>query len=125
VTALFLVALAAAGTIPNLRSVSSQRHHVVAVFALDDLAPGEIAVSSRLRTTRSGAFFASDVRLREWMAPQTQANGLARWDTRHTLRPGTYYVEISGIVTETDCKPGLHPCREDWSNIRRLVVPRL
>ena len=126
VTAALLATTAgAANTVPNLRSVSAPRHHAVAVFALGELAPGEIVVSSRPRITRSGGFFTNDVRFREWMAPHVEADGLARWSTQHTLRPGTYYVQISGIATETDCKPGLHPCRENWSNVRRLVVPRL
>jgi hypothetical protein len=123
--ALLVTTAPAASTLPNLRSVSSQRQHAVVVFALRDLAPGEIALSTSSRTTRSGTFFAGDVRFREWMAPQTRPDGLARWSTRHVLPPGTYYVAISGIVTETDCKPGVHPCREVWSNVRRLVVPRL
>ena len=122
--ALFWMTPAAASPDPNLRSVSAQRHHVVAVFALGDLAPGEIVVSSNARTTRSGAFLARDVKLREWMRPQIEASGLARWATRHTLPAGTYYVQVSGIVTQIDCKPGLHPCLEDWSNVRRLAVPR-
>jgi hypothetical protein len=120
--AALLPALTAAATVPNLRVVSSRDRHVVALFALGDLAPGEIAIASDTRTGPDGAFRPASVKLREWMAPRQLQNGLARWRTRHVLRPGVYYVEVSGLVTETDCKPGVHPCREDWSAMRRVVV---
>jgi hypothetical protein len=120
--AALLPTLTAAATIPNLRSVSSHDRHVVALFALGDLAPGEIAIASNIQIGPDGAFRSASVKLREWMAPRQLQNGLARWRTRHALRPGVYYVEVSGLVTQTGCKPGVHPCREDWSGMRRVVV---
>ncbi len=117
-----LPALGAAAALPNLHSVSSRDRHVVVIFALGGLAPGEIAVSSDPRTGPEGAFRSASVKLREWMAPRQLQGGLGRWRTRHTLRPGVYYVEVSGLVTETNCKPGIHPCGETWSNMRRVVV---
>ena len=120
--AALLPTLSAAAALPNLRAVSSHDRHVVALFALGDLAPGEIAVASDTRTGPDGAFRPANVKLREWMAPRQLQSGFARWRTRNTLRPGVYYVEVSGLVTQTDCKPGIHPCREDWSGMRRVIV---
>ncbi len=117
-----LTAVPAAASLPSLRSVSSHRRHVVAVFALGDLAPGHILVATRPTRERGGAFPAENVRLREAMSPSLR-NGLYRWQTRHTLRPGTYFVEISARPITTDCLP-IKGCPVLWSNVRRLVVRR-
>jgi hypothetical protein len=115
-----LATVSAAATVPSLRSVSSHRRHVVAVFALGDLVPGQILVATRPGKDRSGAFTAANVRLREWMSPRFR-NGLYRWQTKHTLRPGTYFVEISARPITTDCLP-VKGCPSIWSNVRRLVI---
>lgn len=114
--------LSAAGTLPSLRSVSSHRRHVVAVFTLGELVPGEILVASRPATGRTGALKPVNLRLRESMAPSVR-NGIARWETKRALRPGTYYVQVSGRPLGLDCLP-LKGCPEYWSNVRRLVVQK-
>jgi hypothetical protein len=45
-----------------------------------------------------------------------------RWRTRHRVRPGRYYVQVSGIVLGLDCTPH-KPCPIGWSNVPRVVVP--
>jgi hypothetical protein len=117
-----LTAVSAAASVPNLRSVSSQRRHVVAVFVLNDLTPGQIVVANKAARTPTGAFLAANVRLRETMAP-TYRNGAYHWRTKHVLRPGRYFVEISARPITTDCLP-VKTCPVLWSNVRRLIVPR-
>jgi hypothetical protein len=117
---------ATAARLPSLRSVTPTTRHLSAVFALGDLAPGRIAVATSDRTELGGAFAATSVVVREWMSPRRLANGLERWTTRHTLRPGVYYVEVSGVAIGIDCKPGkpgTPVCREVWSRPRRVLVP--
>jgi hypothetical protein len=123
--AALLPVMSAAATQPNLRSVSSHRRHVVAVFTLGELAPGEILVASRPATGRTGALKPANLRLRESMAPSVR-NGVARWETKRALRPGTYYIQVSGRPVDLDCLP-LKGCPEYWSNVRRLAIrkPRL
>lgn len=121
-SAALLVSIASASPVPYLRSAGANRGHIVAVFALDDLAPGQIAVAVKPTTGLDGAFVAANVRLTESMRPSRVANGY-RWRTRHTLRPGRYYVEVSGRVFGLDCMPG-KPCPTPWSNVRRVMVPR-
>jgi hypothetical protein len=43
--------------------------------------------------------------------------------TRHSLRPGRYWVQVSAAVTGLDCLPA-KPCRASWSNVRSLAIPR-
>ncbi len=120
--AVVLTAASAASPTPYLRTAGVQRGHVVAVFSLGELAPGHIRVATRPRTLPNGAFVTANVRLDEALRPTRVANGY-RTRTRHTLTPGRYYVEVSGIVLGLDCTP-LKPCRQDWSNVRRVVIPR-
>jgi hypothetical protein len=117
-----LTSVSAASPSPYLRSVAAQRGHVVAVFTLNELAPGHIVVAVRPETKPNGAFVAANIRVNETLRAIPVTNGY-RDRTRHTLRPGRYYVEVSGIVLGLDCTPH-KPCKEDWSNIRRVVIPR-
>jgi hypothetical protein len=121
-SAALLVSIASAAPAPYLRSVGIHRGHIVAVFALAELGPGQIAVAVKPTTEPSGAFVAANVRLKESMRPTRVANGY-RWQTRHTLRPGRYYVQVSGIVLGLDCLPR-KPCPMRWSNARRATIPR-
>jgi hypothetical protein len=118
-----LTSLAGAASLPYLRSASSQRRHVVAVFTLGELAPSRIAVAVSSVTGANGAFVPANVRIKEVVHATRVTNGY-RVRTQHTLRPGKYYVQVSGLVVGLDCTP-LKPCREDWSNVRRVVIPRL
>jgi hypothetical protein len=120
--AALLTGISAASPSPYLRSATVRRSHVVVVFTLGDLAPGQIVVASKPATQPNGAFVQANVRLREQMRPVATAGGY-RWRTRHTLRPGRYYVQVSGIVIGLDCTPH-KPCPVGWSNVRRVRVPR-
>jgi hypothetical protein len=114
---------AAATPQPFLRSVGASRGHVVAVFTRGDLAPGKIVVAVRPGTGRDGSFLRQNVRLKEPIARETPLRGGYRVRTRHTLRPGRYYVQVSGAVIGLDCTP-VKPCPVRWSNIRRVAVRR-
>ena len=119
--ALFATAVSAASRVPYLQSVSASHRHVVAVFTLGpDLAPGRILVAAGSQTSPNGQFVKANVRLNEPLRAVKVAGGF-RTQTRHTLRPGRYFVEVSGTVIGLDCTP-LKPCRTDWSNVRRVVI---
>lgn len=124
--AAFAVALpasfAAASPVPYLRSVGVQHRHVIAVIALDDLAPDHIAVAAGPKTGADGAFVRANVLFTETLRVTRIASGY-RATTRHRLRPGRYYAQVSGLIVGLDCAPA-RPCREQWSNVRRVVVPR-
>ena len=110
--------------LPYLQSAYPQRSHVVAVFSLGDdpdLAPDQIAVAVSAAAEPNGSFVPANVRLQE-TASVTQATKGERARTRGTLRPGVYYVKVSAVVVGFACTP-LKPCRRNWSNARRVVVP--
>jgi hypothetical protein len=120
--AAFLAGASASSTAPYLRSVSVSNRHVVVVFRLGELAPGRILVAVKPQTTSSGEFVKASVRLDEGLRVTRTATGF-RARTRHSLRPGRYYVEVSGLVVAVDCTPK-KPCPANWSNIRRVRVRR-
>ncbi len=108
--------------LPYLRSASVQRKHVVAVFALGELAPGQVSVAARPETRPNGAFLPANIRLEEFLRLRKTAGGY-RIQTRHTLPVGRYWVKVSGTVIGVDCTP--HKlCKTNWSNARSVVVPR-
>ena len=116
-----LVAAAAAGTpTPYLRSASSATRHVVVRYSLGELIPGRILVATSASRDKRGRFVQANVRLNEPLRGTRTASGL-RLRTRHALRPGRYYVEVSGTVVGLDCTPK-RPCPTDWSNVRRVIV---
>jgi hypothetical protein len=119
--ALFATGASASTSAPTLHSVSASHRHVVALYSLGiDLAPGRIVVASRARTAPSGKFVQANIRINEPLSGK-RAGSLMRMQTRHTVRPGRYYVEVSGTVIGLDCTPK-KPCRQNWSNIRRVLV---
>jgi hypothetical protein len=127
--AVFLTNVSAATlAAPNLRSVAASRGHVVAVFTLgsadtEELAPKYIAIAVRPAVQADGSFVPANVRVKESLTSATRvANGM-RVRTLHKLRPGRYYVKVSGTVIALDCTPKL-PCKELWSNARRVLIPR-
>jgi hypothetical protein len=112
----------ASSTAPYLRSLSVSSRHVIAVFRLGELAPGRILVAVRPQRMSSGEFVKANVRLDEVLRATKTATGFhAR--TRHALRPGRYYVEVSGLVVGVDCTPK-KPCPARWSNVRRVRIRR-
>jgi hypothetical protein len=122
-SAALLCGFAAATPVPYLRSVGARRGHVVALFSLGELVPGKILVAVRPATGNDGALLAANVRLQESLARATRVSAGYRFQTRHALRPRRYYVQVSGVVAGLDCTPR-KPCPSNWSNVRRLVIPR-
>jgi hypothetical protein len=110
----------AASSAPHLRSATAANRHVVVIYSLGDLLPGRLLVATRAQTTPNGRFVQSNVRLSEALSGTKVSSGI-RMRTRHALRAGRYYVEVSGIVAGLDCTPQ-KPCQTDWSNLRRVVV---
>jgi len=125
--AALLTGISTASPQPYLSSAAASRGHVVAVFTLGDaeneLSPGRIEVSVSLQTQTDGSFAPADVRVQEDMSSITRVAAGYRVRTQHRLRPGRYYVKVSGVVIGLDCTPH-KPCRELWSNARRVVIPR-
>jgi hypothetical protein len=121
--ALVLTAISAASSPPTLRTVAASRGHIVVTFSLGNLAPGRIRVAVRRATTPDGMLLAANVRLTESLRARKTASGRWRARTRHTLKPRVYYVQVSGIVIALDCTPK-KPCPQDWSNVRRVRIPR-
>jgi hypothetical protein len=124
-----LAALAAAGLtslstaaapLPNLRSATAVRGHVVVRFTLGDLAPGRLLVASRPATLNNGKLAAANVLLNEPLRSVKTATGY-RARTRHTLPPGRYYTQVSAVLI-TDCIPHKQ-CPVRWSNVRRVHIP--
>jgi hypothetical protein len=124
--AALLTSISAAASAPYLRSAAASRGHVVAVFTLDaegDAVADHIAVAVSLATQTDGSFLPAKVRVQEAILGATQtANGM-RVRTQHKLRPGRYYVKVSSKALALDCTPK-NPCKEHWSNARRVVIPR-
>jgi hypothetical protein len=117
--AAFVTTVSAASSVPDLRSAVARNRHVVVVYSLGELLPGRILVATRARTQPNGKLLQANVRLNEPLTGTKMANGY-RMRTRHTLRPGRYYVQVSGVVVGVDCTPK-KPCPTDWSNVRRVV----
>ena len=118
-----LTSAAAAVSQPHLRSASVRQGHVVVVYTLDEQLPSKIVVATHPTTGRDGDFLAKNVRLREPLSATTRVKGAYRMRTRHTLRPGRYYVHVSATVLGLDCTAH-KPCPAHWSNVLRVRVPR-
>jgi hypothetical protein len=114
--------LSAASPVPNLRSAAAKRGHVVVTFTLGELAPGRILVAVRGKTASNGRLVAANVRHNEPLRRIALIAPVKRASTKRALPPGVYYVQVSGIVVGLDCMPH-KPCRQDWSNVRRVRIP--
>ena len=125
--AALLTSISAAASAPYLRSAAASRGHVVAVFTLggteEDAVPAHIAVAVSLATQTDGSFLPAKVRVQEAISGATQTSNGMRVRTQHKLRPGRYYVKVSSKALTLDCTPK-NPCKELWSNARRVVIPR-
>jgi hypothetical protein len=115
----------AAAPAPYLRSVAAVHRHVVAVFSLGtDQAPRQIVIAASPKTGPNGALVSTNVRLRETIARTTRVPAGTRVETRHSLRPGRYWVQVSAAAIGIDCLPTKPTCNVRWSNVRRLVIPK-
>ncbi len=113
--------------LPILRSATIHARHVVLLVAIGDVRPVQLTVATRRAVDQSGVLVAKNVRLRETIQlnPPT-TTGVARWQSRTTLAPGTYFVQVMAVERGggiTDCPKFLRNCLDHWSNIRRVVVP--
>jgi len=126
--AALLTGISAASSSPTLLSAKPSHGHVVAVFTLgdtesSDLVPGHIAVATAPSQQATGSFAPADVRFQESVSSPTRVATGYRIRTQHKLRPGRYWVKVSGVVIGLDCTPH-KPCKELWSNARRVIIPR-
>ena len=119
--AAIVTAASAATSVPHIRSATTANRHVVVVYTLGDLIPGRLMVATRAQTAPNGKFVQSNVLFSEPLVGKKMAGGAFRARSRHTVRAGRYYVEVSGTVVGLDCTPK-RPCQTDWSNIRRVVA---
>jgi hypothetical protein len=83
-------------------------------------------VAKRRAVNVDGAVLPKNVRLQETIQLPAPETGLVRWQSRKTLRPGTYFVQVKAVQTGdvTDCPPKMRNCNDRWSNVRRVVVLR-
>lgn len=121
------VAPAAGTELPFLRSASVKAHHVVLQVAVGDLRPVQLTVADRSDSGPNGALLAKNVVRRETIhLTSATASGVVRWQSRTTLTPGVYFVQVTAVDAGgglTDCPPKLRTCLDRWSNVRRIVVP--
>jgi hypothetical protein len=118
------VAQAAGANTPILLSASAVDRHVVVKVSVGDLRPVELSVARQRAVTADGAFVRKNVRLQEAIHLPASATGVARWQSRGTLPPGTYFVQVMAVETGgiTDCPRFQRNCNEHWSDVRRVVV---
>jgi hypothetical protein len=121
---LMWVPLAAARE-PMLLTARPSGGHIVVTFVPGDLIPAQVEVSTRATRASTGGFVAGNVKIRERMTVVAdQAPGTDRYRTRGTVRPGTYYVAVSGALQEPppSCIPLRSRCNERWSNTLQVTV---
>ena len=113
--------------LPILRAATVHARHVVLLVAVGDVRPVQLTVATRGAVDDSGALVAQNVRLRETIQLTPPATtGVARWQSRTRLAPGTYFVQVLAVESGgglTDCPKFLRNCLDHWSNVRRIVVP--
>ena len=127
--ALGVVAQAMGKELPILRSATVHARHVVVQVAVGDVRPVQLMVATRRTVDNNGALVTNNVRLRETIQLTPPAStGVVRWQSRSTLAPGTYFVQVVAVESGggiTDCPKFLRNCLARWSNVRRIVVPAL
>lgn len=109
---------------PILRSATADHHHLVVRITVSDLTPVDLIAANRRTVDRSGALLDTNIRLRERIKPGAEANGILRYRSRKTLKPGSYYVQVLAIDTSgvTDCPHTQPNCLQHWSDIRRVLI---
>jgi hypothetical protein len=122
------VAVAAAAQLPILRSATVVKRHVVIQVVVGDVRPTQLTVSTRRTVDAYGALAASYVRLRDPIQLAPSSTGIVAWQSPQRVAPGTYFVQVAAVEVDTggitDCPPKLmRMCLDQWSNVRRIVVP--
>jgi hypothetical protein len=121
--AMVWTAVAAAAAPPVLRSAVPSNGHLVVTFVSGDLVPGEVVVATRGTRATTGGLAGSSVKLRERITARTDPEtGQVRYRTRGRLRPGRYFVVVSGFLQDPtpSCVPLRSRCGERWSNVLRV-----
>jgi hypothetical protein len=118
-------AVAVAAAPPMLRSAVPSNGHLVVTFVSGDLVPGEVVVATRGTRATTGGLAGSSVKLRERITARTDPEtGQVRYRTRGKVRPGAYFVIVSGFLQDppASCGPIRSHCAERWSNVLRIRV---
>ena len=125
--ALVAVATAGADRLPILRSAKVVNGHVVVQVAVGDMRLSQLTVATRPTLDGYGSLIPRYVRMRETIQLAPSTSGVVSWQSKGTLAPGTYFVQVvafdNGEGGITDCPPKLHNCVLHRSNVRRIVVP--
>jgi len=125
--ALVGVTPAAGKELPLLRSASVSAHHVVLRVEVGNVRPVQLTVADRSDVGVNGSLLTQNVVRRESIRLVAAATGVVRWESRSSLAPGTYFVQVMAVDEGggvTDCPPKLsRTCLDRWSNVRRIVVP--
>ncbi len=126
--ALGSVAQATGKELPILRSANVHARHVVLEVAVGDVRPVQLSVANHRDVDANGALVAKNVRRRETIQLTPTTTGVVRWQSRTTLAPGTYFVQVMAVESGggiTDCPTFklARNCLDRWSNVRRIVVP--
>jgi hypothetical protein len=118
------VSPAAGGQLPILRSATVRHSHIVLLVTVGDLRPVELTVARARGVDSNGVLLAANVRFRETIRLAPIAEGVVRWQSRKTLLPGTYFVQVTAVDTGgvTDCPHFQRDCLDHWSSVRRVVV---
>jgi hypothetical protein len=106
--------------------VAQKQGHVLVTFSLGELAaPGEVRVATRGTVGAGGALLRKNVKLHEAIhATADPMTDVVHWKSREALRPGLYFVQVSGVDTGvTSCVPIRSTCGLQWSNVKRLRIP--
>lgn len=122
--ALAAVGPATAASPPILRSATVSRAHVVLELSVGDLRPAQLTVATRRAVDANGVLLARNVHWRESILLPATTSAAVRWQSRKTLAPGVYFVQVTAIETGgvTDCPPKQLRCDERWSGVHRVVV---
>ena len=95
--------------------------HVVLLIAAGDVRPVQLTVATRQAVDNSGALVAKNVRLRETIQLTPPApTGVARWQSRTTLAPGTYFVQVMAV----ESGGGITNCPQVPAQLPRPLVER-
>jgi len=113
-------AATASNTAPRLLSVRPAHGRIVLTASFGDLQPGEVLVARRPATGAQGQLLGANVALERTLTGAAAGRGgVIRWRSHGSLRPGHYWVQVTGRSTTgiTDCLPHGTRCWEHWSNV--------
>src|SRR6516165_8374861 len=92
--ALVAVATAGADRLPILRSAKVVNGHVVVQVAVGDMRLSQLTVATRPTLDGYGSLIPRYVRMRETIQLAPSTSGVVSWQSKGTLAPGTYFVQV-------------------------------